>query len=268
MSIRYHTLFKQLAAANEGAFVPFVVLGDPDLESSLHIIQTLIDAGADALELGIPFSNPVADGPVIQAAHTRALNAGITFDDSLVIIDQIRRDNPTIPIGLLLYTNQVIAYGLDAFYEQAAAVGVDSVLVADLSLQEFTPFAAIARKYGVQSVLILPPNAEPQLCAEISARSEGYLYLVSRPGVTGIDTAVNLPQRNLLKQLNNHTAPPVLLGFGIATPSHVQSALASGVAGVICGSAIVNLVARLPCDVDAVKKISDFVSSMKAATKQ
>lgn len=169
---RYDNAFAQLKARQEGAFVPFVTLGDPGPEQSLKIIDTLIDAGADALELGIPFSDPLADGPTIQNATLRAFAAGVTPSQCFEMLAAIRQKHPTIPIGLLMYANLVFSRGIDAFYAECARVGVDSVLVADVPVEESAPFRQAAMRHNVAPIFICPPNADDDLLRQIASTDE------------------------------------------------------------------------------------------------
>lgn len=266
MITRYHSMFARLTARKEGAFVPFVTLGDPNPEMSLRIVQTLIDAGADALELGIPFSDPLADGPVIQAANARALAAGTTLDRCVYMIRTVRRRNPHIPIGLLMYANLVYVHGIRHFYHMMANAGVDSVLVADVPLQENAEFSDAARISQVAPVLILPPGMDDTTMEQIADQSEGYLYLMSRAGVTGVDNAAAMPVRTTVEALMRRNSAPPLLGFGISTPAQVHDAMAAGVAGVIAGSAVVKLIAEIATPERLLAELGEFVHTMKAAT--
>ncbi|VEA02725.1 tryptophan synthase subunit alpha [Salmonella enterica subsp. salamae] len=166
---RYENLFAQLNDRREGAFVPFVTLGDPGIEQSLKIIDTLIDAGADALELGIPFSDPLADGPTIQNANLRAFAAGVTPAQCFEMLALIREKHPTIPIGLLMYANLVFTNGIDAFYARCEQVGVDSVLVADVPVEESAPFRQAALRHNIAPIFICPPNADDDLLRQIAS---------------------------------------------------------------------------------------------------
>lgn len=266
MSARYCKLFERLADRREGAFVPFVTLGDPDRQTSLQIVQALIDGGADALELGIPFSDPLADGPVIEAANARALRAGVTLRDCLAMVREIRTRNPHVPIGLLLYANLVFVDGIRSFYESVAAAGADSVLVADVPYQEVDDFIAAAKEFRVAPVLILPPGADANTTQAVATKSEGYLYLMSRAGVTGTDTAASMPLRSVIENLKGFDSAPPLLGFGIFNPEQVRAALASGAAGVIVGSAIVRLIQDAVALPELTLQLRTFVRQMKEAT--
>lgn len=268
-SKRYQRMFSALDAKNEGAFVPFVMLGDPNPQDSFKIIDALVQAGADALELGIPYSDPIADGPTIQKASIRALGSGVRPDHCFDIIRQIRDKYQDIPIGLLLYSNLVLAKGLDAFYAQAARAGVDSILIADVPLREATRFIDIAQSHNIQQILIAPPNASEETLTAIGEKSSGYTYLLGRAGVTGAETAADVPAASLIAKLNEYEVAPPLLGFGISTPAQVASAIASGAAGAISGSATVNIIEKHLHDSAAMLgDLTQFVASMKQATKK
>jgi tryptophan synthase alpha chain len=267
MTTRYANMFERLSGANQGAFVPFVMLGDPDKETSIKIIKQLIESGADALELGIPYSDPIADGPTIQRASIRALDNKITPDDSFDIIAEVRAAYPQIPIGLLLYSNLVLKRGIDTFYADAHKAGVDSILIADVPLREADLFISIAEQNGIQQILIAPPNASDETLKTIGEKSSGYTYLLGRAGVTGAETAAEVPASELIDKLTQYHVAPPLLGFGISTPEQVNTAIDSGAAGAISGSATVNIIAEnLDDETALLSKLGQFVADMKAAT--
>jgi len=258
---RYARRFARLATEQRGAFIPFVMLGDPDAVRSLAVVRSLAAAGADALELGLPFSDPIADGPVIQAAATRALAAGVRRTDCWSIVATIRAEFPELPIGLLVYANLVCHHDPAEFYGAAAIAGVDSVLVADLPVAESAPIAAAARAEGIAPVFIAPPNADAARLQAIAAAGQGYTYVTSREGVTGADDRLRRDQSRLIAELRSLGAPPPVLGFGISNPEQVRAALAMGAAGVISGSAVVKRVA-------AGENVVEFVRAMSAATRR
>ncbi|WP_025820199.1 tryptophan synthase subunit alpha [Shewanella marina] len=269
MTNRYSALFDQLSQRNQGAFVPFVTLGDPGIEQSLQIIDTLVENGADALELGFPFSDPLADGPVIQAANIRALAAGTTSADCFNMIKQIRAKYPDLPIGLLLYANLVYCGGIEHFYSQAQAAGVDSVLIADVPVEFADDFVAAAKKYNVAPIFIAPPNADTETLTKVSNMGQGYTYLLSRAGVTGTESAAGMPIETIVAQLAKLNAAPPLLGFGIAEPAQVQAAIAAGAAGAISGSAVVKIIANNYQNPQVMQTyLADFTLKMKAATQK
>ncbi|ASE84556.1 TPA: tryptophan synthase subunit alpha [Citrobacter koseri] len=265
---RYENLFAQLKDRKEGAFVPFVTLGDPSVEQSLNIIDTLIEAGADALELGIPFSDPLADGPTIQEATLRAFAAGVTPTQCFEMLALIRQKHPTIPIGLLMYANLVFSKGIDEFYAQCEKVGVDSVLVADVPVEESAPFRQAALRYNVAPIFICPPNADDDLLRQIASYGRGYTYLLSRAGVTGAENRAALPLHHLVEKLKEYNAAPPLQGFGISSPEQVTGAIEAGAAGAISGSAIVKLIEKNVANPgQMLTELKAFVTAMKAATR-
>lgn len=264
---RYQSLFQRLADNNQGAFVPFVTMGDPNPEQSLRIMQTLVEAGADALELGIPFSDPLADGPTIQGANLRALNSKTTPDICFELIGQIRAQYPDLPIGLLMYANLVYSRGIENFYQRCQQAGVDSVLVADVPTNESEEFVAAARKFGIKPIFIAPPTASDETMKAVAELGGGYTYLLSRAGVTGTETKANMPVHAQLDKLTQYNAPPSLLGFGISEPAQVKEAIASGAAGAISGSAVVKIIESNLDNFDGMlNKLAHFTQNMKAAT--
>jgi len=270
---RYQQAFAELKTKNENAFIPFVIIGDPNAEQSLKLIKALIDAGADALELGIPFSDPSADGVTIQMAGLRALNAGMNTDICIDILAKVREYAPNIPIGLLLYGNLVFARGIDNFYRDMAQAGVDSVLIADVPIRESLPFREAALKHGVAPIFIAPPNASDDTLREVSSYSLGYTYVLSRAGVTGVDiiedkSQQTSPTKELITTLNEYHAAPPVLGFGISAPQQVKDALAAGASGAISGSAVVKIIEdNLSDHKKMLAELTTFVIEMKTATK-
>ncbi len=255
---RYPAMFARLRARGEGALGAFVMLGDPDVETSGSILDALVESGADMIEVGIPFSDPVADGPVIQAAAVRALAAGTRTSDCFRLLGEFRTRHPDVPVGILTYANLVMARGREAFYAAAAGAGVDSVLVADVPLIEAGPFLAASRSARVAPVLIAAPNTPRARLERIAAEGEGYTYCVARAGVTGADAEVRFAAE-VIAALVEANAPPPVLGFGISEPEHVRLALRAGAAGVISGSAVVDRLARG-------EDVRGFVADMKVAT--
>jgi tryptophan synthase alpha chain len=256
---RYRQMFQRLHQRGEGAFGSFLMLGDPDVETSAALLNALVEGGADMVEVGIPFSDPVADGPVIQAAADRALKAGVRVDDCFRLIAGLRARHPAVPIGILTYANLLAARGRDRFMADAAAAGADSILVADVPSIEAEPYAAAAQAAGLDLVMIAAPNTPEPVIRRIAALSSGYTYCVARAGVTGTREALSLDHDALFGLLRDAGAPPSVLGFGISTPEQVAEALAAGAAGVIAGSALV----KLGADPAALREL---VSAMKGAT--
>lgn len=287
MTARYEKLFTALASRDEGAFVPFIMLGDPSPAEALDIVRAVVSAGADALELGVPFSDPVADGPTIQASHIRALAGGATVDSAIEQIRVIRGEFPDLPIGMLIYGNVPFTRGLETFYSEFAAAGADSILLPDVPVREGAPFVAAAKAAGIDPIFIAPARASERTLEGVAQSSQGYIYAISRDGVTG--TEKKSETRGLdevVANVKRFGGAPILLGFGISTPDDVAAAIAAGAAGAITGSAITKIIDRHVSretstdaaqdqptpgcvdDMDAlVTELGDFVRAMKSATR-
>lgn len=269
---RYEAMFAGLKNKNEGAFVPFMNIGDPNMEDSFRIICSLIEGGADALELGIPFSDPSADGPVIQRSDQRALSAGSTTTKAFAVIKRVREKYPKTPIGLLMYVNLVYAPGIDNFFNMCEQNGVDSVLIPDIPVQMMDAcpdWQKAAAAHNVDLVMISPPNADDETICRIAQMSQGYVYLVSRAGVTGTEKLAGHPMSHSLELLRSQNSAPALLGFGISKPEQVKQAIKDGADGAISGSVFVDIVEKHLDNIDACcEALKTFVASMKAATKK
>jgi tryptophan synthase alpha chain len=259
---RYADLFRTTAAADRIAMIPFLVLGDPDLATSGRLLAAVLEAGADAIEVAIPFSDPVADGPVIQAAAARAIAAGATPDRCWDVLADLRRRWDR-PIGLLVYANLVVRPGLAAFYHSAARAGVDSVLVADLPVEESGPFLAEAIREGVAPVFVAPPNADPEVLTRIAAATSGYTYVTSRKGVTGTGGADG-ELGATIDRLARLGAPPPVVGFGLSNAGAIASVRRMGAAGAIVGSALIAAIERArSTGADPVAAAVEFVTSLR-----
>lgn len=253
---RYARMFERLG--DEGAFGAFLMLGDPDLQTSARLLDALVEGGADMIEVGIPFSDPVADGPVIQAAAQRALAAGVTVTDCLGLLGAFRARHPEVPVGILTYANIVRARG--GFMSDAAEAGADSLLLADVPSLEAEPFVREMIQAGIEPVLIAAANTPAGTLNRIAKLSKAYTYCVSRAGITGTHAAGQFDS-GLIGRVEAACAPPAVFGFGISEPEHVAAALLAGAKGVICGSAIVDCAARGG-------DVTELVRSMKAATRE
>lgn len=272
---RYNQMFARLRRAGEGAFVPYLTLGDPTPSDSVELARRLVagepdreeSSGADALELGIPFSDPIADGPAIQASTQRALSSGTTPETALEVAAAIRSDHPDLPLGLLVYSNLVVHNGVDEFFERIADAGFDSVLVADVPALESAPFHHAASQAGLDFVMIVPPNASEATVRTAAERSSGYIYVVTRDGPTGEGRAARSGDTPHLDQLRELGAPPSLVGFGVSEPEHVREALDAGANGAISGSAVARRIEAHPDDRGAMlDAVGAFVTEMKEAT--
>jgi tryptophan synthase alpha chain len=251
---RYSAMFDRLNGS--GAFGAFLMLGDPDVETSAKLLDSAVEGGADMIEVGIPFSDPVADGPVIQAAAQRALAAGVRVQDCFDLIAAFRTRHPDVPVGILTYANIIVARA--GFMRDAAEAGADSLLIADVPALEAEPFVREMDQSGIDPVLIAAANTPDATLERIARLSKAYTYCVSRPGITGTHAGGQF-DAGLIDRLRAAAAPPPVFGFGISAPGHVRAALSAGARGVICGSAIVD-VARHGGDV------AGFVRSLKAST--
>lgn len=264
---RFPSLVENLRRRDERAFVPFVVLGDPTPELSLRLIDALVDAGADALELGLPFSDPPADGPAIQAASRRALTAGATTARSLALVAALRRRH-ALPVSLLGYLNPLLQRGLDAFYAQAADAGVDAVLVADVPLEESAPLVEAARRHRVDPIFIASERSDAARLDRLARVACGYLYVVAHLGVTGERSDLPVGLTAALARMRARVPLPLLAGFGFSTPDQVRAARHADADGVVCGSAIARRIEAHLADPEALlAEVHRFASSMKQATR-
>jgi tryptophan synthase alpha chain len=257
---RIATAFASLRRAGRRALVPFLMGGDPSPEDSARFLQQCAQAGADLLEIGVPFSDPIADGPINQRAAQRALARRTTLADVLAVVAQVR---PLIrqPVVLLSYYNPVLRYGLGAFVDRAAAAGVDGVVVPDLPAEEGAALRAVASPAGLDVIFLAAPTSTDERLAQVAAVSRGFVYGVSLTGVTGVRPSLSAEVGDLVMRLRRYTALPVCVGFGVSTPEHARQ-VASIADGVIVGSAIVAIVERE--GVGAGPVLGEFVRSLRA----
>ena len=254
--------FKHIGISSPKIFIPFVPLGFPDRARSIEIIMTLVEGGADMLELGFPFSDPIADGKLLQEANHRALQAGIDSEGCFALLEEIRA-HTQIPIGLLLYYNLLYRYGLQRFCSRCASLGVETLLIADLPLEEAEEYCKTLNTVAIKSVFIVSERSSQERLQHIISLTNGYLYLVSQPGVTGIKKNVDavLPT---LQRLRVTTQLPICVGFGISKPAQVAQLSGAGADGVICGSALIQCINQQPSD-QLLPALQHFVREMRAA---
>lgn len=263
MSNRIDSTFARLRAASQKAFVAYVAAGDPNFETSLEIIKTLADTGADIIELGLPFSDPLADGIVNQLAADRALKSGMTTIRAIELIRRFRETHET-PIVLFTYLNPVFTYGFEDFHRDAAAAGADGILLLDLPPDEAALNKDLAIGAGLKHIRLIAPTTPPERVKILAESAEGFIYALSRTGVTGSHGAPAANLAAFVASIKAHTEVPVCVGFGITTPD--QAALVAQVAdGVIVGSAIVKQVELHP--ENAAQAVRDFSAPLIAATK-
>jgi len=260
----YKDLFSELQTA---ALIPFFVIGDPDFDTSLALVKAAIDAGADILELGIPFSDPIADGPTIQKADIRAMKSGMDVNKALHFIKQVKT-HKDIPIGLLMYYNLIYQYGVEKFFSDFHAAGVNSILVADLSIDDADEVIPAAHNAGLDTVFMVTPNTDDERMKLIASKTTGFIYTVSVLGVTGSRDSLSDAVENLISRLKSVTDVPVCVGFGISKPEHAAAVARAGADGVIIGSAIVKMIERNLGRKDAMlAEIADFIRRVKEAIK-
>lgn len=250
------------AFENGKAFIPFITCGDPDLETTAAAIRAMVENGADLIELGIPFSDPTAEGPVIQGANIRALSGGITTDKIFDFVREIRRD-VTIPMVFMTYANVVFSYGAERFISTCKDIGIDGLILPDLPYEEKDEFQPICHKYGVDLVSLIAPTSENRI-AMIAKDAEGFLYIVSSLGVTGTRSEIKTDLASIVNVVRQNTSIPCAIGFGISTPEQAKK-MADISNGAIVGSAIIKLIERY--GKDSPKYVGEYVKSMKDAIR-
>jgi tryptophan synthase alpha chain len=258
---RIDKVFRRLQAKGEKALIPFITAGDPDIETSRRLALEIAARGADLLELGIPFSDPLADGPTIQASSSRAVQAGVHFADVLALAGTIRQETD-IPLILMGYYNPILQYGLEKAARDAARQGVDGFIIPDLPPEEAAPWRKAARAAGVDTIFLAAPTSGPERLKVLGHLTRGFLYYVSVTGITGARTELPPELVRELEEVRRLVPCPIAVGFGISTPAQVQN-LAPYVDGVVVGSAIVQQVAKFSGP-ETIKQIGDFVAALKA----
>ena len=253
---------------DRAALIPFFVLGDPDESQGEGIIEAAVTAGADILELGIPFSDPIADGPTIQKADIRALEAGMTVDKALAMITRIKARHD-VPVGLLMYYNLVWHYGVERFYAEAARAGVNSVLVADLCIDDAAEVEGAATEHGMDTVYMVTPNTPDSRRREIARRCTGFVYTVGHLGVTGARAQLGQAIGPLVHRLKADASAAVCVGFGVSQPEHAGALAEAGADGVIVGSALVGRIEEHLDDPQAAQQaIAQAIQGFRTALEQ
>lgn len=250
------------AFENGKAFIAFLTCGDPDLETTAAAVRAAAANGADLIELGIPFSDPTAEGPVIQAANLRALKGGVTTDRIFEFVKELRRD-VKVPMVFMTYANVVFSYGSERFLSRCREVEIDGLILPDVPFEEKGEFLPFCRKYGVDLVSLIAPTSENRI-AKIAQEAEGFLYIVSSLGVTGTRTEITTDLASIVKVVRENTAIPCAIGFGISTPEQAKK-MADIADGAIVGSAIVKLLEQY--GTEAPEHIGAYVKEMKAALR-
>lgn len=250
------------AFENGKAFIAFITCGDPDLETTAAAIRAALENGADLIELGIPFSDPTAEGPVIQGANIRALNGGVTTDKIFAFVKELRR-NVKVPMVIMTYANVVFSYGAEKFISTCRDIEIDGLILPDLPFEEKEEFISLCHKYGVDLVSLIAPTSENRI-AMIAKEAEGFLYIVSSLGVTGTRSEIKTDLTSIVKVVRENTDVPCAIGFGISTPEQARR-MAEISDGVIVGSAIIKFLEKY--GKDAPKHIGEYVKSMKDAMR-
>lgn len=251
------------AFAGGKAFIPFITCGDPDLETTAAVVRAAAANGADLIELGIPFSDPTAEGPVIQGANVRALAGGVTTDRIFGLVRDLRRD-VTIPLVFMTYANVVFSYGADRFLSACRDVGIDGLILPDLPYEEKDEFQPVCRRYGVALISLIAPTSQNRI-AMIAREAEGFLYIVSSLGVTGTRSEITTDLASIVDVVRQNTDIPCAIGFGISTPEQARS-MAAVADGAIVGSAIIKLLERYGRE--APIPVGEYVRAMKAAVRE
>lgn len=250
------------AFENGKAFLAFLTCGDPDLETTAAAVRAAVENGADLIELGIPFSDPTAEGPVIQGANLRALRGGVTTDRIFAFVKELRRD-VKVPMVFMTYANVVFSYGAKRFISTCKEIGIDGLILPDLPFEEKEEFQPICRQYGIDLISLIAPTSENRI-AQIAKEAEGFLYLVSSLGVTGARSEIKTDLTSIVKAVRQNTDIPCAIGFGISTPEQAKK-MADLSDGAIVGSAIVRLLETY--GKDAPPHIGEYVKSMKGAMR-
>lgn len=258
---RIKATFAILKEQQKTALIPFITAGDPDLEVTAKLVLALADAGADLIELGVPFSDPMADGPTIQAASERALAAGTTLKGVLLLVAEVRKTTQ-IPLVLMGYYNPVFRYGVENFARDAAAAGVDALLLVDLPPEEVAEISGVMLKSGIDLITLLAPTTPRERMARLAAAAEGYLYYVSMTGVTGAQKISPEDIRVAVAELKQMTDIPVAVGFGITTAADAK-AVGSFADGVIVGSALVKIIAEYGQSEKLLSEVTKFIAELK-----
>ena len=250
------------AFANGKAFIPFITCGDPDVTTTAEVVRAAVNNGADLIELGIPFSDPTAEGPVIQGANIRALAGGITTDKVFDLVRDLRRD-VTVPMVFMTYANVVFSYGAERFIKTCSEIGIDGLILPDLPFEEKDEFQPICRKYGVDLISLIAPTSENRI-AMIAKEAEGFIYIVSSLGVTGTRSEISTDLASIVKVIRESTDTPCAIGFGISTPEQAKK-MADIADGAIVGSAIIKILAKYGSD--SAPYVGEYVKSMKDALR-
>lgn len=254
-------------ARQEAKLIPFVTVGDPSLEATVEVVVAMAEAGADLVELGIPYSDPVADGPTIQASSQRALDRGTRLADVFGVVRKIRTKSE-VPLVLFTYCNPVYRYGLERFMREAAEAGADGVLMPDLPPEEAAELRAEANRHGLAVIFLVAPTTSDERIALIGEATSGFLYLVAALGVTGARSELAGNLEPYLRRVRAQTSVPLAVGFGVSTPEHAGQIAGMGADAVVVGSALVDRIGRWGQDADLPAKAGAFIGQLKRGARE
>ena len=248
------------AFENKKAFIAFITCGDPDLETTVEVVKEAVKNGADLIELGIPFSDPTAEGPTIQGANLRALTGGVTTDKIFDMVKELRKD-VSVPMVFMTYANVVFSYGAERFMKTCSEIGIDGIILPDLPYEEKEEFHPVCAKYGVDLISLIAPTSENRI-ARIAKDAEGFIYVVSSLGVTGTRSEIKTDLESIVRAIRENSKVPCAIGFGISRPEQAKK-MADISDGAIVGSAIIKIIEKY--GKDSPKYVGEYVKSMKDA---
>ena len=263
---RIATTFRRLSKANEAALIPYVTVGYPSLELTRQLVPIIARQGADLIELGVPFSDPMADGATVQRASQAALEQGVSLDDCLAVAAEARRTNE-VPLLFMSYYNPIFKYGLEAFACDCSQAGVDGLIIPDLPPEEAAELKLVCEAVGIDLIFLVAPTSTDERLQKVAEMASGFIYCVSLTGVTGARSEMGEGIEDMLERVRRHTDLPLVVGFGISTPEHV--ARVSRVAdGAVVGSALINVIESHPDEEEVILSVSEYVRELKEGTKR
>ena len=254
--------FSELKVAGKKALITFITAGDPSLDMTKKLVLEMEKNGADLIELGVPFSDPIAEGPVIQEANIRALKVGVNLEKIFCCVAELRRETQ-IPLVFLMYFNSILSYGLDAFFARCKEAGIDGVIIPDLPFEESDEIAEYTEKYGVYQISMIAPTSTEERIQKICERARGFLYCVSSLGVTGTRQEFKTDFSTLFESINKYAKIPRCIGFGISSPEQIKE-LQGYCDGLIIGSAVIKQIANASTDAEKISAVGDFTKSLAA----
>ncbi|MBI5192731.1 MAG: tryptophan synthase subunit alpha [Nitrospirae bacterium] len=261
---RIETTFEKLKDLKKKALIPYIMAGDPDLETTESLIMEIERSGADILELGVPFSDPIADGPTIQMASERALKSGTTLRKVMALVKMLRKEGLSIPIIIMTYYNIIFQYGIDKFPAEAVSSGIDGVIIPDLPPEEASEFVGYSKTSGLDTIFLLAPTSNEDRVKKVVSSAGGFVYYVSMTGITGAKLKNLSEVKSKIQEIRQHTGLPVAVGFGISNEAEAKK-ISGWADGVIVGSALVKIIAAHKGKRPLLSNVGNFIKSMKGA---